>query len=55
MPQHELLNYYNQANILFLHLNSIKAFEKVLPSKIFEYAASNKPILAGVEDLLKNL
>ena len=34
--------------MLFLHLNNYKAFEKVLPSKIFEYAATNKPILAGV-------
>jgi hypothetical protein len=36
------------ADILFLHLNDYPAFEKVLPSKIFEYAATGKPILAGV-------
>ena len=39
---------YANADALFLHLNDIKAFEKVLPSKIFEYAASGKPIIAGV-------
>jgi len=33
---------------LFLHLNDFNAFNKVLPSKIFEYAATGKPILAGV-------
>ena len=44
----ELISYYNQADILFLHLNDYEAFDKVLPSKIFEYAAFNKPILAGV-------
>lgn len=35
--------------MLFLHLNSHAAFKKVLPSKIFEYAASGKPILAGID------
>lgn len=44
----ELIEYYKQADILFLHLNDYPAFEKVLPSKIFEYAALGKPILAGV-------
>jgi glycosyltransferase involved in cell wall biosynthesis len=33
---------------LFLHLNNYKAFEKVLPSKIFEFAAYDSPIIAGV-------
>ena len=44
----ELINEYQKADILFLHLNDYKAFHKVLPSKIFEYAATGKPILAGV-------
>jgi glycosyltransferase involved in cell wall biosynthesis len=43
-----LCDHYGEADILFLHLNSHAAFEKVLPSKIFEYAATGKPILAGV-------
>lgn len=43
-----LLEKYKEADILFLHLNNYSAFEKVLPSKIFEYAATGKPILAGV-------
>jgi hypothetical protein len=34
--------------VLFLHLNDYPAFRKVLPSKIFEYAALGKPIWAGV-------
>jgi glycosyltransferase involved in cell wall biosynthesis len=34
--------------VLFLHLGAHEAFEKVLPSKLFEYAAIGKPILAGV-------
>ena len=45
----KLFYYYNKADILFLHLNDLPAFKKVLPSKLFEYAALHKPILAGVE------
>lgn len=44
----ELLIEYQKADVLFLHLNDYEAFKKVLPSKIFEYAAIGKPILAGV-------
>ena len=43
-----LIELYAEADILFLHLNDYPAFHKVLPSKIFEYAATGKPILAGV-------
>ena len=43
-----LIQYYNQADILFLHLNDVPAFKRVLPSKIFEYAALGKPIVAGL-------
>jgi glycosyltransferase involved in cell wall biosynthesis len=44
----ELIICYQKADILFLHLNDYSAFKKVLPSKIFEYSAMGKPILAGV-------
>ena len=43
-----LIELYGQADVLFLHLNDYAAFHKVLPSKIFEYAATGKPMLAGV-------
>ena len=43
-----LIEEYENADFLFLHLNKYKAFERVLPSKIFEYATFNKPIIAGV-------
>jgi len=45
----KLLNYYRDSDILFLHLASLSAFERVLPSKLFEYAAMGKPIVAGIE------
>lgn len=56
----QLLKEYGNADVLFLHLNDYNAFKKVLPSKIFEYAAMGKPILAGVtgypaEFLTKNV
>lgn len=44
----QLLGHYCEADILFLHLNELEAFHKVLPSKIFEYAATGRPMLAGV-------
>ncbi len=44
----ELLDIYKNSDFLFLHLNDYEAFKKVLPSKIFEYAATNKFIIAGV-------
>lgn len=44
----KLKEMYHKAHFLFLHLNDYKAFEKVLPSKIFELAAYDKPIIAGV-------
>ena len=44
----ELLKIYKNSDFLFLHLNDYEAFKKVLPSKIFEYAVTNKFIIAGV-------
>ena len=50
----ELIAIYRESDYLFLHLNDWPAFEKVLPSKLFEYAATEKPILAGVKGYAKN-
>jgi glycosyltransferase involved in cell wall biosynthesis len=48
MDRETLISYYNKADYLFIHLNTLKAFERVLPSKLFEYGAFDKPIIAGV-------
>lgn len=48
LPRDRLLDEYRAADVLFLHLNDHEAFKKVLPSKIFEYAALGKPVWAGV-------
>lgn len=52
--QADLIKYYQESDYLFLHLNEYKAFEKVIPSKIFEYAATNKTIIAGVSGYAKS-
>lgn len=49
----ELIQEYRRADVLFLHLNDYEAFQKVLPSKLFEYGAMNKPILAGISGYSK--
>jgi glycosyltransferase involved in cell wall biosynthesis len=48
LPREQLLRAYQQADMLLLHLGRQAAFERVLPSKLFEYAALGKPVLAGV-------
>ncbi|OOF02131.1 glycosyltransferase WbuB [Salinivibrio sp. MA440] len=48
VSREELIGFYQSADVLFLHLNDYDAFKKVLPSKVFEYAALGKPIWAGV-------
>ncbi len=44
----DLLELYQQADYLFVHLNDLEAFKRVLPSKLFEYGATDKPVVAGV-------
>lgn len=48
VSREELIKYYSDSDFLFLHLNDLDAFKKVLPSKLFEYVAFGKPIIAGV-------
>jgi glycosyltransferase involved in cell wall biosynthesis len=48
LPRDQLISAYQEADVLLLHLGPQAAFEGVLPSKVFEYAALGKPVLAGV-------
>lgn len=48
MNRQRLVEEYRAADVLFLHLNDYECFKAVLPSKLFEYAASGKPVWAGV-------
>ncbi len=43
-----LLEFYQKADYLLVHLAPVNALKRVLPSKLFEYGATDKPILAGV-------
>jgi len=47
MDREALKHEYRNADVLLLHLNDAPALERVLPSKIFEYAATGKPVVAG--------
>jgi glycosyltransferase involved in cell wall biosynthesis len=44
----DVIDLYKESHFFFIHLNDYDAFKKVLPSKIFELAAYDKPIIAGV-------
>lgn len=50
----DLVSLYQSADVLFLHLNRNRAFRRVLPSKLFEYAATGKPIWAGLPGFAAN-
>ena len=44
----DIIRFYTESDFLYLQLNDLDCFTKVLPSKVFEYAAFDKPIIAGV-------
>ncbi len=48
VAREELMSYYRSADILFMHLNDYPVFLNAIPSKLFEYGGTGKPILAGV-------
>lgn len=43
-----LITEYQQADYLLVHLSKLDICKHVLPSKLFDYGATDKPILAGV-------
>lgn len=55
MPRDRLLTEYANTDVLFMHLNDLPAFHRVLPSKMFEYAATGKPVLAGIAGYSREL
>jgi glycosyltransferase involved in cell wall biosynthesis len=48
IPRYELIEEYQKADALFLQVGNYRSLDMVIPSKIFEYAATRLPILAGV-------
>ena len=55
LPRRDLLAHYRAADILFLHLNDYESLKAVIPSKIFEYAATGKPLVAGVAGMASQI
>lgn len=55
MDRRELLGYYEKADIFFVHLKNIPMFEKTIPSKIFEYVATKKPLVYGLTGVSKTI
>ncbi len=53
VDRHKLKDIYNGADILFFQLSKLDAFLRVIPSKLFEYSAFNKPIVAVVDGYCK--
>lgn len=50
----KLIETYKESDFLFAHLNNYAAFDKVLPSKLFELATFTKPVIAGVGGFAAN-
>lgn len=48
LSRKDLIQYYLKADYFFFHLNDLEHHKYVLPSKMFEYGAFDKPIIAGV-------
>lgn len=55
VPRQALPVQYRWADVLFLHLKAAKSSRRVVPSKIFEYAVTGKPIVAGVAGISRDL
>lgn len=55
VPKSEVLNYVSLTDISLVNLKKSQDFRKVIPSKIFENIALNKPILLGVEGESKKI
>ena len=51
----ELLEFYRQADAFFVHLKDIPMFKKTIPSKVFEYVATKKPVIYGLNGVAKEL
>lgn len=51
----ELLEFYRQADAFFVHLKDIPMYKKTIPSKVFEYVATKKPVIYGLNGVAKEL
>ncbi len=55
VPKKDIYSYISVLDIALINLKKSDAFKKVIPSKIFENAALQKPILLGLEGEAKSI
>ena len=55
VQKHEIINYLSIIDVALVNLKKSDTFKSVIPSKIFEAAALQKPILLGVEGESKEI
>jgi len=55
VPKQSIYSYINMIDIALINLKKSDTFKKVIPSKIFENAALQRPILLGVEGEAKSI
>lgn len=55
VPKHEVVRYLSLMDIALVNLKKSDTFKTVIPSKIFEAAALQKPILLGLEGETKGI
>ena len=55
VPKHEVVRYLSLMDVALVNLKKSDTFKTVIPSKIFEAAALQKPILLGLEGETKGI
>ncbi len=51
VPRDRVPIYYSASDVLFIHLAKSDLFADSLPSKTFEYAVANRPVVYGLDGL----
>jgi len=55
VPRSDLARILSQSDVALVPLKRARAFQTVIPSKIFEAAAAGRPVLLGVEGQARSL
>ena len=55
VKREQLINFYALFDLALVHLADTSAYEKVIPSKMLEAIAHNKPLIAGLSGEAANL
>ena len=53
VPRKKLQQYYKETDAFFVHLKDIDMFKKTIPSKVFEYVATGKPVVYGLKGVAR--